>query len=53
MIMQVHDELIFEVPIDNLEIVKENVTKLMNGAVQLKVELGVSVGIGDNWEEAH
>ena len=53
MIMQVRDELIFEVPLDNIEIVKDNVAMLMNSAAKLKVELDVSIGVGSNWEEAH
>lgn len=53
MIMQVHDELIFEVPVHELEEVKTKVTMLMSNAAKLKVDLAVSVGIGDNWDEAH
>jgi DNA polymerase-1 len=53
MLMQVHDELVFEVPIDQIAIVRSHLLQLMTNAAQLKVELVVSVGIGNNWEEAH
>ena len=53
MIMQVHDELVFEVAENAIEAVSEKVSKLMNGAAQLKVPLKVDVGIGKNWDEAH
>ncbi|WP_456375000.1 DNA polymerase I [Thiolapillus sp.] len=53
MIMQVHDELVFEVRQDQLQAVTENIRKIMEGAAELKVPLVVDVGVGDNWEEAH
>ena len=53
MIMQVHDELVFEVKIAAVDAVTERVTELMNGAAELDVALKVDVGIGDNWDEAH
>ncbi len=53
MIMQVHDELVFEVETDQLDHVKEKVSELMSGAVDLSVPLEVDVGFGDNWDEAH
>jgi len=53
MIMQVHDELVFEVAEDALEAVSEKVSDLMNGAAELKVPLKVDVGVGKNWDEAH
>ncbi len=53
LIMQVHDELVFEVPQDELEAVRAQVPALMSGVAQLKVPLLAEVGIGDNWEQAH
>ncbi|MDJ0710222.1 MAG: DNA polymerase I [Woeseiaceae bacterium] len=53
MIMQVHDELVFEVDADEVDAVSAQVTKLMNAAADLKVPLKVDVGVGSNWDEAH
>ena len=53
MIMQVHDELVFEVEKDAVDAVTDRVTGLMNSAASLKVPLKVDVGIGANWDEAH
>jgi DNA polymerase I len=53
LIMQVHDELVLEVPESELERVKPGVEKLMTGVAKLDVPLVVDAGIGDNWEEAH
>jgi len=53
MIMQVHDELVFEVRDDELDEVSSKVTELMNGAAKLSVALKVDVGTGSNWDEAH
>ena len=53
MIMQVHDELVFEVEADKVEAVAGRVTELMNGAAELDVALKVDVGVGANWDEAH
>ena len=53
MIMQVHDELVFDVHKDEVEIVKDNVRELMCRAVQLEVPMDVEVGVGENWLEAH
>ena len=53
MIMQVHDELVFEVEEDKVDTVTATVTELMNGAAKLDVALKVDVGIGENWDEAH
>ncbi|MEM1243517.1 MAG: DNA polymerase I [Pseudomonadota bacterium] len=53
MIMQVHDELVFEVAESCLDNFKSTVEDIMTHAVELKVPLEVSVGIGDNWDEAH
>ncbi|SNX28021.1 DNA polymerase I [Polynucleobacter meluiroseus] len=53
MILQVHDELVFDVPFDELELLQARLPDLMCHVAQLKVPLLVSIGIGDNWEEAH
>ncbi|MGZ5066578.1 MAG: DNA polymerase, partial [Usitatibacter sp.] len=53
LIMQVHDELVLEVPEVELERVKPNVEKLMIGVAKLDVPLVVDAGVGANWEEAH
>ncbi|SQH74652.1 fused DNA polymerase I 5'-_3' exonuclease; 3'-_5' polymerase; 3'-_5' exonuclease [Shewanella benthica] len=53
MIMQVHDELVFEVDSDKAEEMREKVCQLMADAVSLDVELLAEAGIGDNWEQAH
>jgi DNA polymerase-1 len=53
MIMQVHDELVFDLHKEEKDIVKENVIKLMREAVQLEVPMEVEVGISDNWLDAH
>jgi DNA polymerase-1 len=53
MIMQVHDELVFEVPEEELEWVKREVPALMAGVASLSVPLLAEVGVGLNWDEAH
>ncbi|MDO8651953.1 MAG: DNA polymerase I [Undibacterium sp.] len=53
MIMQVHDELVLEVPEAELELVKHKLPELMAHVAQLKVPLLAEVGVGNNWEEAH
>ena len=53
MIMQVHDELVFEVPEAELDWVREAVPRLMAGVAELSVPLLAEVGVGANWEEAH
>nr|WP_245746975.1 DNA polymerase I [Paraburkholderia lycopersici] len=53
MIMQVHDELVLEVPDDELAEVRKRLPELMCSVAQLKVPLVAEVGVGDNWEEAH
>jgi DNA polymerase I len=53
MIMQVHDELVFEVRADSLEQAKAGIRAHMTGVAQLAVPLLVDVGVGDNWDEAH
>jgi len=53
LIMQVHDELVLEVPQSELEIVKAKVPELMAGVAKLEVPLVADPGVGDNWDEAH
>ncbi len=53
MVMQVHDELVFEVREDQLETATARIAARMEQAAQLKVPLVVDVGVGENWEAAH
>jgi DNA polymerase-1 len=53
MIMQVHDELVFEIHRDALESTQKIIRNLMESTVQLSVPLLVSIGVGQNWDEAH
>ncbi len=53
MIMQVHDELVFEVSADAVETTRESVRRAMSEVVKLAVPLVVDIGIGGNWDEAH
>ncbi len=53
MLLQVHDELVLEVPQNELELVKKHLPELMTEVAALKVPLLVEVGVGANWEEAH
>ncbi len=53
MIMQVHDELIFEVEETAVEETNKVIRELMENTVQLSVPLLVSIGIGQDWDEAH
>ncbi|GLQ51736.1 DNA polymerase I [Dyella flava] len=53
MLMQVHDELVFEVRADAVDTVREAVRERMSGAAELRVPLIVDVGVGNNWDEAH
>ena len=52
-IMQVHDELVFEAPNDEVETMKAAIPKLMTEVATLAVPLLVEVGAGPNWEKAH
>ncbi|MDQ2150182.1 DNA polymerase I [Alcaligenaceae bacterium C4P045] len=52
-VMQVHDELVLEVPQDELEVVRERVPALMCNVAELRVPLLAEVGVGSNWEQAH
>ena len=53
MVLQIHDELLFDVPAEEVEQVKEIAVREMTGAMRLDVPLEVSVGVGTNWLEAH
>ncbi len=53
LIMQVHDELVLEVPQAELERVRAELPRLMSGVANLRVPLEVDLGTGNNWEEAH
>jgi DNA polymerase-1 len=53
MVLQIHDELLFDAPIGEVDRVKEIVIREMSGALDLGVPLDVSVGVGNNWLEAH
>jgi len=53
LVLQVHDELVLEVPIDELERVKEALPRLMAGVAHLAVPLVAEVGVAENWEAAH
>ncbi|OUS05568.1 DNA polymerase I [Gammaproteobacteria bacterium 42_54_T18] len=52
-IMQVHDELVLEVPEEEMDVVVEGLKRQMSAAADLSIPLVVDVGIGDNWDEAH
>ena len=51
--MQVHDELVLELPEAGVAKVSEGIERLMSGAAELSIPLVVEIGIGDNWDEAH
>jgi DNA polymerase-1 len=53
LIMQVHDELVLEVPMDELALVKAKLPNLMCHVADLNVPLLVELGAGKNWDEAH
>jgi DNA polymerase-1 len=53
MVMQVHDELVLEVPEGELELVKSRLPELMAGVAKLDVPLLAETGVGPNWEKAH
>ena len=53
MLLQVHDELIFEAPINEVETAENLIKKEMESAIKTRVPLLVEVGVGDNWLEAH
>jgi DNA polymerase-1 len=53
MLLQVHDELVLEVPPSEFELVKMQLRNLMTQVATLRVPLEVGIGVGSNWEEAH
>ena len=53
LVLQVHDELVFEAPDDELATLREALPRLMGGVAQLKVPLLVEMGVGANWDAAH
>ncbi len=53
MILQVHDELVFEVPDREIEAMKKLVKEEMEGVLTLSVPIKVDMGVGKNWDEAH
>jgi DNA polymerase-1 len=53
LIMQVHDELVLEVPVAELQVVKAELARLMSGVAELAVPLLVEIGVGPNWDQAH
>ncbi len=53
LILQVHDELVFDVPLEEVDLIKKIIIENMENAYKLKVPLIVDLGIGNNWLEAH
>ena len=53
MLLQVHDELVFEVPPEELETMRALVREHMEQVVELRVPLVVDIGVGQSWAEAH
>lgn len=53
MVLQVHDELVFDAHIDELEILKPNVERFMKNAILMEVPMEVGMGVGTSWLEAH
>ena len=53
LVLQVHDELVLEVPQSELDTIRAELPRLMGGVAKLKVPLLVEVGAGENWDEAH
>jgi DNA polymerase-1 len=53
LVLQVHDELVLEVPSAEVDAARELVVREMGGAASLKVPLVVDTGVGRNWDEAH
>jgi DNA polymerase-1 len=53
LIMQVHDELVLEVPESEIDGVRKQLPELMNSVAKLDVPLAVDLGVGPNWEQAH
>jgi DNA polymerase-1 len=53
MLLQVHDELVFELPPEELRSVEKLVRSIMEGVYKLRVPLKVDIKVGKNWAEAH
>jgi DNA polymerase-1 len=53
LVMQVHDELVLEVPQAEIDVVREGLDRLMTSVASLRVPLEVETGVGDNWDQAH
>ena len=53
MLLQVHDELVFDVHLSELEKIKPMIKHEMENAIKLDVPLDVEIGVGKNWLEAH
>jgi DNA polymerase-1 len=53
MVLQIHDELVFDVPVDEVEKLREIVAREMVGALDFGVPLEVGIGVGENWLDAH
>jgi DNA polymerase-1 len=53
LLLQVHDEFLFDVPIEEVDVMKKIIQHAMERVVTLKVPLSVGVGVGPNWDEAH
>ncbi len=53
LILQVHDELVLEVPDEEVDVVKEKLPQLMSSVTQFRIPIVADVGVGDSWESAH
>ena len=53
MLLQVHDELVFDAHVDEVDTLKELVVSHMVDAIKMRVPIEAEVGVGDNWLEAH
>jgi DNA polymerase-1 len=53
LVMQVHDELVLEVPESEIDVIKNELPQLMNSVASLDVPLAIDLGIGPNWDTAH
>jgi len=51
--MQVHDELVFDIPIDEKDLMTKNVEHFMKEAIPIAVPMEIGIGFGKNWLEAH
>jgi DNA polymerase-1 len=53
MVLQIHDELVFDAPVDEIERLSEIIRREMSSAMDFGVPLEVEIGVGNNWLEAH